>query len=145
MADDGSTQAIQQKVAACQRALEDVLEGWAVVKDFSKRLKELGALLLEGSYYIQQLEQHLHQQSSHRGQARPSQTSSATQPSQTHSSLNNLHHPSHKATPSSLSSKEIAEFQDKQDQLLQGSQGRQGSATSAMEDVKWSLLHFSHP
>jgi len=140
MANDGNTQAIQQKAAACQRALEDVLEGWAVVEDFSKRLKELGALSLEGSDYVQQLEQHLHQQSSHRGQARPSQTSSATWPSQTHSSPNNSHHPSCEATPSSLSSEEIAEFWDKRDQLLQGSRGRQESAMSAMEDVKWSLL-----
>jgi len=113
MANDGNTQAIQQKAAACQRALEDVLEGRAVVEDFSKRLKELGASLLEGSDYVQQLEQRLHQQSSRRGQAHPSQTSSATQPSQTHSSLNNSHHPSREATPSGLSSEEIAEFRDK--------------------------------
>jgi hypothetical protein len=140
MADDGNIQAIQQKAAACQKALEDVLEGRAVVEDFGKRLRELGASSLEGSDYVQQLEQRLRQQSSRRGQARPSQTSSTTQPSQTLSSPNNSRHPSREATPSGLSSEEVAEFRDKQDQLLQGSRGGQESATSATEDVEWGLL-----
>jgi hypothetical protein len=142
MSDDGSAQAIQQKAAACQKALEDVLEGRAAVRDFNKKLRELGASSLEGSDYVQQLEQRLHQQNSRRGQPHPSQASSATQPSQTLSSTNNSRHPSREATPSGLSSEEIAEFRDKRDQLLHGSRGGQepAPATSVMEDVEWSLL-----
>ncbi|EDQ98591.1 uncharacterized protein LACBIDRAFT_298826 [Laccaria bicolor S238N-H82] len=144
MTDDGNAQAIQQKAAACQKALEDVVEGRAAVEDFEKRLRELGASSLEGSDYVQQLEQRLRQQSSRRGQAQPSQASSATQPSQTHSSSNNSchpsRHPSREATPSGLSAEEVAEFRDKRDQLLQGSRGGQQPATSVTEDIEWSLL-----
>ena len=137
MTDDGNVQAVQQKTAARQKALEDVVEGRAAVEDFEKRLRELGASSLEGSDYVQQLGQRLRQQSSRKSQARPSQASSATQPSQTHSSSNNSRHPSREATPSGLSSEEIAEFRDKRDQLLQDSRGGQ---QRVMEDIKWSLL-----
>ena len=140
MTDDGDAQAIQQRAAACQKALEDVLEGRAAVEDFSNQLRELGASSLEGSDYIQQLEQRLRQQSSRRTQGRPSQASSATQPSQIPSSPNNSCHPSREATPPGLSIEEITEFRGKRDQLLQGSRGGQQSATSITEDVEWSLL-----
>ncbi|KIJ89880.1 hypothetical protein K443DRAFT_126638 [Laccaria amethystina LaAM-08-1] len=140
MADDGNAQAVQQKAAACQKALEDVLEGRAMVEDFSGRLRELGASSLEGGDYIQQLEQRLRQQSSRKSQGHPSQTSSVTQPSQTFSSSNDSRHPSREATPSGLSNEEIADFREKRDQLLQGSRGAPQSATSITEDVEWSLL-----
>ena len=111
MTNDGDAQAIQQRAAACQKALEDVLDGQAAVEDFGNQLRELGALSLEGSDYIQQMEQRLHQQSSCRGQGRPSQASSATQPTQIPSSPNNFCHPSCEATPSGLSRKKSLNFE----------------------------------
>ena len=55
MTDNGNVQAVQQKTAARQKALEDVVEGRAAVEDFEKRLRELGASSLEGSDYVQPL------------------------------------------------------------------------------------------
>ena len=140
MADDGNAQTIQQKAAACQKALEDVLEGRAAVEDFSGKLRELGATSLEAGDYVQQLEQRLHQRSSRKSRDRLSQASSATQPSQTIPSSNVSRHPSREATPSGLSGEEVADFREKRDQLLQGSREGEQLATNITEDVEWSLL-----
>ena len=67
---------INEKTAACEKLIDDVVHGWSSLDKFASNIKDIGVSLEEAQDYIQQLDQRIHQQGEHGSEG------SSMQPSQ---------------------------------------------------------------
>lgn len=150
MSDAEILNVINQKTAACEKLVDDVVHGRLPLDKFSSNLKDIGVSLEEARDYVQQLEQRIRQQGerghhdSEGSSTQPSQSgttipaaSSSTQPSQ---SRNDSSHPSRASTPDGLTAEQVISFRKSRQELLENQTASSRDPKHISDDISWAIL-----